>query len=121
MQCPFEVLGLDKTASSNEIDNRYKELILKWHPDKGHTSDPHQAQIIIDARNRAKEMCNRSVHARKIKQDHLSAHKRKFMGITRYSIRRQISSMKFKKLKTRHAHAKKEGRGSNRASSKARR
>ena len=32
---PYDILGIPKTASKNEIKSRYKELILKHHPDKG--------------------------------------------------------------------------------------
>jgi DnaJ-class molecular chaperone len=30
---PYRVLGLDKSASDNEIKRRYRELLMKLHPD----------------------------------------------------------------------------------------
>ena len=34
---PYQVLGLDKSASDEEIKKRYRELINKLHPDKSGT------------------------------------------------------------------------------------
>lgn len=34
---PYQILGLDKTASDDEVKKRYRELINKLHPDKSGT------------------------------------------------------------------------------------
>ena len=34
MKDPYEVLGLDRTASMEEVKAAYKELVKKYHPDK---------------------------------------------------------------------------------------
>ncbi len=35
---PYQILGLDKSASDEEVKKRYRELINKLHPDKSGTS-----------------------------------------------------------------------------------
>ena len=35
MKNPYEVLGLDKNASLNDIKTSYKKQALKHHPDRG--------------------------------------------------------------------------------------
>uniref|UniRef100_A0A146MGQ8 J domain-containing protein n=1 Tax=Schistosoma mansoni TaxID=6183 RepID=A0A146MGQ8_SCHMA len=32
--CCYKILGIKKTASSDEIKKAYRRLALKWHPDK---------------------------------------------------------------------------------------
>lgn len=32
---PFEVLGLERTASASEVQDRWRELRSKLHPDRG--------------------------------------------------------------------------------------
>jgi len=34
---PYQVLGLDKSASDDEVKHRYRELVNKLHPDKSGT------------------------------------------------------------------------------------
>lgn len=31
---PYEILGLDRRATQPQIKKRYRELMLKWHPDR---------------------------------------------------------------------------------------
>jgi len=34
---PYQILGLDKSASDEEVKHRYRELVHKLHPDKSGT------------------------------------------------------------------------------------
>jgi hypothetical protein len=59
MQCPFTFLGLNPTATVQEIDQRYKQMMLKSHPDKARGSDiisTEQAKLLNEAREKAKEL-----------------------------------------------------------------
>lgn len=40
---PFEILGVQAGATRREISKAYRELSMKWHPDK-HRSDPTEAE-----------------------------------------------------------------------------
>ena len=33
-ECFYKILGLEKSASEQEIKKAYKKLAIKWHPDK---------------------------------------------------------------------------------------
>lgn len=52
---PYEVLGLDRTASAEDIHQAYRKLIVQYHPDKvAHLGDElrkvaHQKSIEIQA------------------------------------------------------------------------
>ena len=55
-ECPFEILGLPFSASKEEIDRRWKDLMLKSHPDKiGAAEGTERAKVLNDARVRATE------------------------------------------------------------------
>ena len=59
MQCPFLVLGLEPTATMQEIDKKYKQLMLKAHPDKASIdviNAEQQAKLLNEAREKAKEL-----------------------------------------------------------------
>eukprot|EP01016_Furgasonia_blochmanni_P045824 TRINITY_DN6515_c0_g3_i1.p2 TRINITY_DN6515_c0_g3~~TRINITY_DN6515_c0_g3_i1.p2 ORF type:complete len:169 (-),score=34.03 TRINITY_DN6515_c0_g3_i1:945-1451(-) len=41
----YEILGLTREASSDEIKQAYRKLALKWHPDKNHDNVHESTQI----------------------------------------------------------------------------
>lgn len=40
--CPYELLGLPKTATLKEAKQKFKELVLKYHPDKTADDPPEE-------------------------------------------------------------------------------
>ena len=46
----YQVLGVDKKASADDIKKSYRKLALKWHPDKNVGQDTtHKMQLINEA------------------------------------------------------------------------
>lgn len=77
-KCPFEILGLEKSTTLDEIDRTYRQLMLKAHPDKKRTCDSDDAQILNDARERAKRLhaSSECAMARQVKDDRERDHLR---------------------------------------------
>jgi hypothetical protein len=47
---PYQILGLDKSASDDEVKKRYRELVNKLHPDKsGTTGTSFLLQMVLAA------------------------------------------------------------------------
>ena len=46
---PYQVLGLSKNASQEEVKQRYRELIFKLHPDKSGTSSTNYLFQMVQA------------------------------------------------------------------------
>jgi DnaJ-class molecular chaperone len=47
--CYYDILGVEKTASKQEIKLRFRELCLKLHPDKTNGKTTEQFKIIQKA------------------------------------------------------------------------
>mgnify|MGYP001300073566 CR=1 FL=1 len=47
MKDPYKTLGVPHTASNDEIQKAYKQLVKKYHPDL-HPDDPHAAKMMAD-------------------------------------------------------------------------
>ncbi len=41
---PYRILGLPAEATSEQIRNRFRELVKKTHPDKLHAANPEQIE-----------------------------------------------------------------------------
>lgn len=52
-QDPYSVLGISRSASTKEIKQAYKRLVMEWHPDKN--DSPEAKEKIMDI-NRAYEV-----------------------------------------------------------------
>ncbi|KAK5975200.1 hypothetical protein GCK32_022025 [Trichostrongylus colubriformis] len=42
----YQVLGVDKKATPDEIKRAYRKLALKYHPDKNLDGDPEKTEIV---------------------------------------------------------------------------
>lgn len=49
-QCYYDILGVEQTASAEEIKKAYRSLALVWHPDKNQSEEAHaKFQTILKA------------------------------------------------------------------------
>ena len=49
---PYEVLGLDETATDEEVRARYRELVKRLHPDVAGPGGEHLFKLVSEAYNR---------------------------------------------------------------------
>ncbi|GAB7350323.1 hypothetical protein MBLNU459_g0956t1 [Dothideomycetes sp. NU459] len=42
---PYEVLGIDKSATADQVKSAYRKAALKWHPDKAKPEDKEKAHV----------------------------------------------------------------------------
>ncbi len=57
----YDVLGVAKTASSDELKKAYRKLALEWHPDRNKSADAHEKfkeineayEVLSDAKKRS--------------------------------------------------------------------
>ena len=54
--CPFACLGLEISASLDDIDRQWRQLMRHAHPDKFKTTDDTKAKSLNDARDKAKQL-----------------------------------------------------------------
>jgi len=61
----YDVLGVVRTANEKTIKKKWKELSLKYHPDKANTSEQKHAEEIIVKINKAYEVLSDPVERKK--------------------------------------------------------
>lgn len=93
MMCPFETLGLHKSASEDEIDRQWRQLMRTVHPDK--TGRDERAKLLNAARDKAKTMLDSfECHwARKEKDERHNERKRALMNIVSQMYRHEYEKL----------------------------
>ena len=90
-ECPFKILGLELSASKEEIDKKWKSMVREVHPDKtvgkpdAHLSK-ERTQILNNARKQALEMHDTDFNchwARSKKQEDEKSFKKRVMQLVR--------------------------------------
>ena len=68
--CPFNILVLEQTATEQEVVQKWKELMLMFHPDKcTHADADAIAQRLNDAKERAVQLCRERSNAQHVLLD----------------------------------------------------
>jgi len=48
----YEILGLERTASDEEVKHRFREILMRIHPDTGVTGTEFLTRIVVEAYQR---------------------------------------------------------------------
>lgn len=92
MQCPFAILGLEKSATLEEIDRKWRQMMLKVHPDKTQTETDDEAKRLNDAHEKAKDMYGQfeCIWARKKKAEENATRRRRVLDIVRQIFENEV-------------------------------
>ena len=57
-RCHYEVLGVERSASDDELKKAYRKLALKWHPDKNAHQADHATEMFKEIQNSYATLCD---------------------------------------------------------------